>query len=283
MNSHKTARTAGRVIERVLVPLDATSDNHVAIDTAVHLAARAKAPLHGVFVEDEDLLHMAALPFARQVSLGVGAEALTRAQIELHLKAAAERAHRELAAAAKRHHVRSTFEIVRGASERVLADASEGDLVVMGGEAHPIGQHFRMGCRWWAAVEVTPGPFLLVRHDLSAGGMIVVLLRERTAGARRLVEAAAQIAAAADGALTVICPPALAGSPDFDAWLTDAIGDLRLHLQVEIAPQEANTLRDRIAELGCHMLAVEVDEGESRCEQVRELLEHFACDILTVC
>lgn len=283
MNHHNAVRQAGRAIERVLVPLDAASDNRVAIDTGVRLAARAKAPLHGIFVEDEDLLHMAALPFARQVSLGVGAETLTRAQIELHLKAAAERARRDLAAAAKRHHVRATFEVARGASERVLAGASERDLVVMGGETRPIGQHFRMACRWWAAVEVTPGPFLLVRHDLSAGGMVVALVRESTAASRRLVEAAAQIAAAADGALTVICPPALAGSPDFEAWLTQGIGHLRLHLQVEIAPQEVAALRERLAELGCHMLAVEADEGESRCEQVRELLDHFACDILTVC
>ena len=64
-------------IERVVVPLDAASENRTAIDTAARLAARAKAPLHGIFVEDEDLLRLAGLPFARQVASGFGIEPLT--------------------------------------------------------------------------------------------------------------------------------------------------------------------------------------------------------------
>ena len=104
-------------IERVVVPLDAASENRAAIDTAARLAARAKAPLHGIFVEDEDLLRLASLPFARQITLGAGAEPFTAEQVELHLQAAAERARQDLSAAAKRHAVECSFEIVRGASE----------------------------------------------------------------------------------------------------------------------------------------------------------------------
>ena len=116
-----------------------------AIDTAARLAAHAKAPLHGVFVEDEDLLHLAGLPFARQITLGAPAEPLTTEHVELHLQVAAERARRELFAAAKRHGVTCSFEIVRGASESALIGASERDLVVAGGLTRPIGGHFRAG------------------------------------------------------------------------------------------------------------------------------------------
>ena len=100
-------------IERIVVPLDAVSESRTAIDTAVRLAARAKAPLHGVFVEDEDLLHLASLPFARQVTLGAGTEPFTTENIELHLHAAAERARQELFAAAEQQRVECSFEIVR--------------------------------------------------------------------------------------------------------------------------------------------------------------------------
>ena len=41
-----------------------------AIDTAARLAARWRVPLHGVFIEDEELIGLAGLPFARQVTLG---------------------------------------------------------------------------------------------------------------------------------------------------------------------------------------------------------------------
>ena len=109
MSSPPTARP----IERVVVPFDAASENRTAIETAARLAARAKAPLHGIFVEDEDLLHVARLPFARQFTLGAGAEPMTTAQLELHLQVAAEQARSELFAAAKRHGVTCSFEVVQ--------------------------------------------------------------------------------------------------------------------------------------------------------------------------
>ena len=56
--------------KRVIVPLDAASETGPAIDTAAHLAARWRVPLHGVFIEDEELISLARLPFARQVTLG---------------------------------------------------------------------------------------------------------------------------------------------------------------------------------------------------------------------
>ncbi len=71
--------------------LDAASENRTAIDTAVRLAARTGAPLHGIFVEDEDLLSLAGLPFARQVTIGGGAEKLSSETVALQLRAAAER------------------------------------------------------------------------------------------------------------------------------------------------------------------------------------------------
>jgi len=60
--------------------------------------------LHGVFIEDEELIEFAGLPFARQVTLA-GLEPLTKDHIEDHFRAFAERLQRQLAAAAARHGV----------------------------------------------------------------------------------------------------------------------------------------------------------------------------------
>ena len=46
-------------IKRVVVPLDAVSEADPAIDTAARLAARWRVPLHGVFIEDEELIGLA--------------------------------------------------------------------------------------------------------------------------------------------------------------------------------------------------------------------------------
>jgi nucleotide-binding universal stress UspA family protein len=265
-------------IERVVVPLDAASENRTAIDTAARLAARAKAPLHGIFVEDEDLLHLAGLPFARQITLGADAEPLTTEHVELHLRIAAERARRELLAAAKRHGVECSFKVVRGSSESALTGASERDLVVAGGLTRPIAGHFRVECRWWSSTEVTPGPFLLARHAWSASGSVVVVLRDRGAASARLLDAAAQIAQAVDRVLTVICPPAVAGPERFEKWIADRLADHPVRLQVEVAPAEPGALHRRIGELDCRLLALVAGPAD----RPREYVGRFACDILVM-
>jgi hypothetical protein len=136
-------------IKRVLVPLDVSSETAAAIDTAARLAARWQVPLRGVFIEDEELIGLANLPFARQVTLGARVELLTRNHVEDNFHAFAARARRDLAAAAERHHVRWSLEMVRGP---LTPDAlgGEHDFVVAGAASRPIGSHFRTASRCWS-------------------------------------------------------------------------------------------------------------------------------------
>jgi hypothetical protein len=269
-------------IERVVVRLDAASENRTAIDTAARLAARAKAPLHGVFVEDEDLLRLGRLPFARQITLGAGAEAFTTEQVELHLRVAAERARRDVVAAAKRHAVKCSFEIVRGDSESALSGATARDLVVAGALTRPIAGYFRVESRWLGSVEAAPGPFLLAQHNWSASGSLVILLRDRSAGSVRLIEAAAQIAEAEGLGLTVICSPSVAGATGLEKWISERLAAFSVRLQIEVSPPEPAALRRRIVELDCRLLAIEAGTAEGDAVRLREFAEHFVCDVLIV-
>ena len=269
-------------IERVVVPLDAASEHRAAIDTAARLAAYAKAPLLGIFVEDEDLLHLANLPFVRQMTLGAQAEKLTSEHVELHLRIAAERARRELFAAAKRHRVACSFEVVRGRSESALAAVSERDLIVTGALTRPIAGHFRVESRWWSSIEAMPGPFLLARHAWSAHGSIAILLHDRGPAPVRLLEAAAQIALAADAVLIALCPPAIADTERFEKWIADRLADTPTRFQVEIGPAEPVALRQRLGELDCRLLAIEAGGAEARGDRLREFVERCGCDILIV-
>ena len=282
-------------IERVVVPLDAASENRDAIEIAARLAAHAKAPLHGVFVEDEDLLHLAQLPFVRHVSLGAGAESLSTKSVERQLRAAAERAREELAAAARRHRIDWSFEIVRAPAGGSFVAVTERDLVVAGALSRPIGGHFRVEWRWWSAVASVPGPLLLTRRgrpaprDASshedpkeAGGAVLALLRDRGEGSARLLAVAARLAEAASGALTVLCPPALAGEKGFEAWLAERLEPFSVPLQIALLPAEPGELERRLVELGCRLLAVPADAAEGRPDRLRELFDRLACDILVV-
>ena len=54
-------------INRILVTLDSSTRARAALKVAVQLATSMHAEIQGLFVEDEDLIRLAALPFACEV------------------------------------------------------------------------------------------------------------------------------------------------------------------------------------------------------------------------
>ncbi|HEX5321506.1 MAG TPA: hypothetical protein VFW46_20280 [Stellaceae bacterium] len=269
-------------IERVVVPLDAASENRAAIDTAARLAHRWGARLHGVFVEDGDLLHLARLPFARQVSLGIGVETLTADQVSRQLRAFAATARRDLESAARRHGVAWSFEISEAAAEDAALTASERDFLVAGGATRPIGRHFRVECRWWNAMERAAVSFMLVHREWAASGTVVTLLRDRGAASVRVLDAAAQCAEAVAGILTVAAPAKLAASPGFQAWLGQRLAPNQVEVQVELAPEDGTALLEHFAALDCELLVLGAAAVETQPRLIRQIAARAAYGLLIV-
>jgi hypothetical protein len=267
-------------VERIVVALDAASENHAAIGAAARLAARWKAHLHGVFVEDDDLIRLAHLPFARQVTIGFGAESLNLQQAERQIRVFAERARQELAAAAARHGVEWSFEIVRSEASSGAPEWT-GDFLVACTTTRPIGGHFRVECRWWGAVESGPSTRLLAHHAGNPDGAVAALLRGRGEAAERLLAAALRLAEANDARLAVICPPDLANAPGFKAWLDKRLAGHTIGTALELVPDEAS-LHHCIVGLHCRLVAFEAGADEARPERLRELVAKIACDVLVV-
>jgi len=268
-------------IKRVLVPLDAASETSTAIDTAARLAARWQVPLHGVFIEDEELIGLAGLPFARQVTLDTGLEPLTKDLVEGHLRAFAERARRELAAAADRHDVEWSFETVRGPLTP-NALGGEHEFVVAGAESRPVGDHFRIASRWWSWMVIAARPFLLARRGWETGGSVLTVLRRRDRKSARALDIAAQIAGFRSGTLTVAGAPELARAEDFTAWVSELLEGHSLNLQTEPAATEPAKLRQRIIELDCRLLVLEAGDRDAQPNDLHELVEQLECDVLII-
>jgi hypothetical protein len=268
-------------IKRVVVSLDAVSETGPAIDTAARLAARWRVPLHGVFVEDEELIGLAGLPFARQVTLATGLGPLTKDDIEDQFRAFAERSRRELAAAAERHGLRWSFEVTRG-PVAAAALGGEHDFVVAGATSRPVGDHFRIASRWWSLTTIAARPLLLAKQQWESGGSIFVLPRRRGPQLARLLEIAAQIAGFFRAALTVAGPPDVAGADEFAAWVSGLLEGHSVSLQTEAAASEPAALRRRIIELDCRLLVLEGTIGEGRPEELRELVGSLGCNVLVV-
>ena len=129
-----TPRPSDASIRRILVALDASISGLSALEAAVALASRLEAELIGLFVEDADLLKLAALPFAREVGFpSARRRRLGSVEMERSLRAQASRAEAALIAAAERRSVRCSFRVVRGrVAEQVLEAATEVDLLALG-------------------------------------------------------------------------------------------------------------------------------------------------------
>lgn len=124
----------GLPLRRILVASDASALGLSALARASELAARLDAELMALFVEDLNLLRLAALPFAGEL----GRESGTRRSLELQvlersLRADAEKAQRTLAEAAQRVPLRWSFSVTRGRLPAVALDpVHAADLVVLG-------------------------------------------------------------------------------------------------------------------------------------------------------
>ena len=121
-------------IRRILVALDASVSSLAALEAAVVLASRMEAELIGLFVEDVNLLKLAALPFAREIGFpSARRRRLGSVEMERSLRAQASRAEAALIAAAERQSVRCSFRVVRGeVTAQVLQAATEVDVLALG-------------------------------------------------------------------------------------------------------------------------------------------------------
>ena len=126
-------------IRRVIVGLDAAQQSRGLLEAAAELAGEMQAELLGLFVENEDLLHFAGLPFAREV----GFESATRRPLDVMsmertLRGLAKEARQLLESVAGPTRIRWSFRVVRGApATQLLAAAEESDLVIANLEAPP--------------------------------------------------------------------------------------------------------------------------------------------------
>ena len=120
-------------IRRILLALDTATHNIAAFEAATGLAARLDAELHALFVEDINLLRLAALPFARETRLtSATTRRLQNQDIERALRAEATRAQATLATVATRLNVRWSFQVTRGqVAARICEEALETDLVAL--------------------------------------------------------------------------------------------------------------------------------------------------------
>lgn len=181
-------------VRRILVALDASSNSREALATAVNLAATLRSEIHGIFVEDINLLRLAELPFAREVQFANHAlRQLEMEGLQRRLRARAAILRHELEEVTSEHKITSTFRVSRGPVEReLLAAAQDHDVLVVGRLGHTVLNRLHLGSTARAVMTRAASAVLLVKTDVAAGPIIA--LYDGSATGLRALRLAADLA-----------------------------------------------------------------------------------------
>jgi nucleotide-binding universal stress UspA family protein len=272
-------------IRRILVALDASLHSLAALEAASELADALKAELVGIFVEDVNLLRLAALPFAREVRyLSDVDRPLDSPSMERALRIQAEQARQTLAGVARRHQIRWSFRVVRGqVATELLTAAQETDLLALGRASWALTRRVRLGATAREVVTQALRSVLLLQHG-HAICPPVQLVYEGSPAARRALATAAHMAAMTGGHLTVMV---VADAPEAAQRLQEEV-DGRLQGQQikghyrQLVHPSAEELAQALRMAGGGTLIISADNPLLESEGMPALLDAIDCLVFLV-
>ncbi|RJQ83814.1 MAG: hypothetical protein C4519_06205 [Desulfobacteraceae bacterium] len=192
-------------IRRIMVALDASESSLSALHNAVDLAARLGAQLIGLYVEDINLLRLAQLPIAHEVSaFSQTLRRLDGLDLERQFRDDAARVHRAILNICAERNVPCRFEVFRGlVAAELLAAAAQADLMVVGKIGRSYSGTKRIGSITRMIVSRRTGLTLILQSGALLTILPVVLLYDGSPQARKSLAVAAHLARAPQGRLTV--------------------------------------------------------------------------------
>lgn len=181
---------------RILVALDASSGSLAALEEAAMLASRLEAELWGLFVEDIDLLNLAALPFSREApALARVGRLLDPATVERELRCKAGQARRAIERVALSRRLRWSFRVARGRVEsEIRTAAQEVDLIALGQCKRPLSRDAKWGQTARALAMSTVRPILFAAARAAPLEAPILTWYAGTAASRHSLSAATRLA-----------------------------------------------------------------------------------------
>lgn len=198
---------------RIVFELSHGAADAAALHAVVEFAGLLGLELYGVFIEDEAVLSLAALPFAREFQLGRNAwSPMDEERIAAEFRSTAGRIRRILEAAVGTVGVASVFEVLRGDPAKCVAALCHSDDIVVVADPGPaLGRAAYSFTRLRLAVQHSPASVLLMPARLARPKGPVSVLATGTADPA--LATACHIAVAAGEGLIVLLRQAAAETP----------------------------------------------------------------------
>lgn len=243
---------------RILVALDASRHDPAALEAATRLAARKRADMQALFVEDQGLFHLAELPFAVELNhAGEAGRSLDAGRVGRLLRGQIERLRQNLELTASQQRINISHRTVRGRYLAEALGAAQADVDVL------------FLCR---AAECRASLGTVARRTPSARAAehaAVCVVYDATPAARRALHVAAEIAAAGNGKLAVLLPAEREAQAAVWRQQAAASEDLRQVASqfIVIAPDRRNGLLGGLALDCCRLLVAGRDERSLQLTQ----------------
>jgi nucleotide-binding universal stress UspA family protein len=274
-------------IERILVALDASPHSLAALEAAVDLAARFQAELSGLFVEDENLLRLAELPFVREIGIFTATRRrIDSEEMERQIRVQSRRVRRVFTLTTERAHVQRSFRVARGAVlSEVLSAAAEADVLVLGQAGWSLLQRGRLGSTVRGILPEQFGLALILKEGTCLGDPLAVVYDGSPVAERALIAAdALRRQPDKDRALIVL----LLAEESQSAQTLQSQAASRLADRNAIAVYRSLTsanalwLADILQAEGCGMLVLPARSSALQDSVLVELLEHLDLPVLLV-
>lgn len=271
------------LIRRILLAVDACDAPMAELESLARLAQVLDAELQTLFVEDTDLLRLAALPFAREVGLASAARrSLQGPDLEHALHAQARRAQTALARLAEQSGMRWSFQVARGQLQAQLTQAMLAtDLitVTLGGE--PV-QLLRRRAVVRSLMTTTSQPMLV----LPAGSRLqppYLAVFDGSPAAERTLRLARQLAGEQGAAIRILLVTARQAVEGLRHTAEAALGDVNLSVRYRVASTcTAETLIRAVRSESAGGLLLPLHDATLSDEAVGELLSRIRCPVLLV-
>ena len=269
-------------VRRIVLALDPSAHDRAIVLAAARLAARLKAGLEALFVEDINLLHSAQLPFVRRASLAAPAwRDFDVAVMERELRAMAAEARRVLAAEAERSRLPWSFRVVRGHPEAEAFEAAEhADLLILARAMESPGGAARLSSPAGQAASKATRPVLLLRaaEALDRG---ITVVHDGSPGADRALSAAVKLCGARELKVLVVAPT-IEAARKIETRVAERLAgsEHAVFFAPLIAPD--TSLLCAVGEENGGVLVISADSPLVAGEQAASCLDRARCPVLLV-
>ena len=270
-------------IRRILVALDASPHSLAALRVAAELAKDLEAELLGLYVEDINLLRLAELPLAREVTIySADPRQLSRRQIEQQLRSQARLARRSLASIAERHRLRWSFRVVQGViPSELLVAAEESDLTLLGKAGW--SRRKRLGSTARIIVAQAPNQIMIIQEGKHLG-LPVGLIYDGSELAKKALLTATNLLRSRLGYLVVIIlSETMEQARQFQSEISEWVRELDVHVHYRwLIRGGLNNLTQLIHSENCGVLVIPAYPEGLQGESLPDFVNRIDCPVLLV-